>query len=161
MNEETIGCLLAVRVRGTAGRRHQVEAVLQDLGLKRRNQAVLLPNNPATRGALEKVKDTIFWGDATEQLLTLLLSSRPAGSHKLTDAEAKKRFGVDNIQALARLLSTGELKPRELRSKGLSNHFSLNSPRGGFRGTIKNPSGRGGILGFSKEPFQETIKRMI
>ncbi len=162
MNRENRGCLLAIRARGSAGLRHQIQAALDDLGLKRRNQAILLPDNPSTRGVLNKLKDTLIWGQATEEILTSLLHSRSKvpGSGRLTDAEAKKRFGVEGIKALAKSLSTGDLKPQELRRRGLSTTFRLHSPKGGFR-SLKNPSGKGGELGFRPESLKEVIEKMV
>lgn len=157
------GCLLAIRARGSAGLRHQVKATLRQLGLNRRNQAILLMDSPETRGTLRRLKDTLFWGEATEEILTSLFISRSrvSGAGRLTDAEAKKRFGVENIETLAKLLSSGDLKPQELKRRGLSTRFNLHPPKGGFRGSLKDPSGKGGELGFRAESFQEVVERMI
>lgn len=162
MNKEGSGCLVAIRARGSAGLRHQIEAALNDLGLKRRHQAILLPDNPSTRGILNKLKDTLIWGQATEEILTSLLHlrSKVPGSGRLTDAEAKKMFGVEDVKALAKSLSTGELKPQELRRRGLSTTFNLHSPKGGFR-SLKRPAGKGGELGFRSESLKEVIEKMV
>jgi len=162
MSKEDRGCLLAIRARGSAGLRHQIKAALDDLGLKRRNQAILLPDNPSTRGILSSLKDTLIWGQATEEILTSLLRSRSRvpGSRRLTDAEAKKMFGVEDVKALSKSLSTGELKPQELRRRGLSTTFNLHSPKGGFR-SLKRPAGKGGELGFRPESLKEVIKKMV
>ena len=162
MSKEDRGCLLAIRARGSAGLRHQIKAALDDLGLKRRNQAILLPDNPSTRGILSSLKDTLIWGQATEEILTSLLRSRSRvpGSRRLTDAEAKKMFGVEDVKALAKSLSTGELKPQELRRRGLSTTFNLHSPKGGFR-SLKRPAGKGGELGFRPESLKEVMKKMV
>ena len=102
MSKEKNMCLLAVRVRGSAGLKHRIKAVLRDLGLNRRNQAIIMADTPAIRGTLKVVKDTLFWGEATEDILSLLLNKRTkmpkVGS--LTDQEVKKRFSISTIEAL-------------------------------------------------------------
>jgi large subunit ribosomal protein L30 len=163
MKQEQTGCLLAVRVRGSAGLRHQVEAILEELGLNRRNQAILLKDSPAARGSLKRAKDALFWGKASEEIVTSLLTSRSrlSGSERLTDAEAKRRFGVESVKALAKLLGTGDLTPHELKRKGLSTRFNLHPPKHGFAGSLRDPFGKGGELGFRAESLREIVERMI
>ena len=163
MSKEKNSCLLAVRVRGSAGLKHRIEAVLRDLGLNRRNQAIIMADTPAIRGTLKVVKDTLFWGEATEDVLSLLLSKRTkipkVGS--LTDQEVKKRFSMANIKTLAKSLSTGEIKPKDLKRRGVNIRYNLNSPKGGYGGKIKNPFGKGGVLGYRGEAVEELVKKMI
>ena len=163
METEKKGCVLAVRVRGSAGLRHQFESTLKQMGLTRRNQAMLFSDTPAIRGTLARLKDTLFWGEVTEEQLTLLFTSRSrqSKSKRLTDEDVKKRLKIENIQALAKRLSAGELNPAELKKRGLSIRFNLHSPKGGFRGSLKDSRGKGGELGFRTEYFRETLKRMI
>ena len=163
MSKERKGCILAVRMRGSAGLRHQVESILTRLGLTRRNQAILLQDTPEARGTLMRLKDTIFWAEASEEILTSILTSRSkvSGLGRLTDAEVRKRFGVENIKALAKSLTSGDLKPQELRRRGLSTKFNLHPPKGGLRGSLKDPSGRGGEVGYRGESFKEVVERMI
>ncbi|WP_455369254.1 uL30 family ribosomal protein [[Eubacterium] cellulosolvens] len=163
MSKEKNSCLLAVRVRSSAGLTHRIEAILRNLGLNRRNQAMLIVDTPAIRGTLKVVKDTLFWGEATEDILSLLLSKRTkivkVGS--LTDQEVKKRFSITNIKALAKSLSTGEIKPQDLKRHGVNIRYSLNSPKGGYGGKIKEPFGKSGILGYRGDSIGELVKKMI
>lgn len=163
MKKERKGCILAVRMRGSAGLRHQVESVLQVLGLTRRNEAILLQDTPEIRGTLTGLKDVIFWGEASEEILNSILTSRSKvpGLGRLTDDEVKKRLGIENIKTLAKALTSGELKPQELRKRDLPTKFNLHPPKGGFRGSLKDPSGKGGELGYKGESFKETVERMI
>ncbi|MEM2941955.1 MAG: uL30 family ribosomal protein [Candidatus Bathyarchaeia archaeon] len=162
MGKAESACLIAVRVKGSAGLRQQTRAALESLNLKRRNQAIILPNNPSVRGVLRSLKDTLIWGYATEEMLTSLLYSRSRveGSSRLTDAEAKKKFGVEDLRALSRSLSSGVLKPQELRRRGVSTVFNLHPPKQGFR-SLKDPAGRGGDLGSRQGSLKEVLMRMI
>ena len=163
MSKENNMCLLAVRVRGSAGQKHRIKAILRDLGLNRRNQAIIMADTPAIRGTLKVVKDTLFWGEATEDILSLLLSKRTKipkiGS--LTDQEVKKRFSISTIEALAKSLSTGKIKPQDLKRHGVNIKYNLNSPKGGYGGKIKDPFGKGGVLGYRGEAVGELVKKMI
>ncbi|MEM3017343.1 MAG: hypothetical protein QXO25_00495, partial [Candidatus Bathyarchaeia archaeon] len=82
------------------------------------------------------------------------------GSSRLTDAEAKKKFGVEDLRALSRSLSSGVLKPQELRRRGVSTVFNLHPPKQGFR-SLKDPAGRGGDLGSRQGSLKEVLMRMI
>ncbi|MGQ9543448.1 MAG: uL30 family ribosomal protein [Candidatus Bathyarchaeia archaeon] len=155
MVEDKAGCILAVRVRGSAGVRDEVENTLKSLGLRRVNMATILEDTPSTRGALRKVKDRIFWGEATGQVLTRLLKENMG----LSEDEVKKRFGV-TIQDLAGMLSSGKVKPQELKSRGFKTTFNLHPPKGGFKRSLKN-HGRMGELGYRGGAFKQTIERMI
>lgn len=163
MSEQKSSCLLAVRVRGSAGIKHRIKAILSDLGLNRRNQAILMTDTPAIRGTLKVVKDTLFWGEATEDLLSLLLTKRTKMEKigNLTDQEVKKRFSKTNIQTLAKSLSTGEIKPQDLKRKGVNIRYNLNSPKGGYGGKIKEPFGKSGVLGYQGDSIREIVKKMI
>jgi large subunit ribosomal protein L30 len=150
------GCLLAVRVRGSSGVDDHTENILKTLGLKRVNMAKIFEDTPEIRGALRKVKDRVFWSEANSQILTKLFKARS----NITDEYVKERFGVD-IQNLSEMLTSGKLKPQELEAKGLKTIFHLHPPKGGFRGSLKNPEGRGGEVGYRRESFKQTIERMI
>ncbi|MBS7650344.1 MAG: uL30 family ribosomal protein [Candidatus Bathyarchaeia archaeon] len=150
------GCLLAVRVRGSAGVPDDIENILKTLGLKRVNMAKIFEDTPETRGALRKVKDRVFWSEANSQILTKLFKARSG----LTDGYVKESFGVD-IQSLAEMLTSGRLRPKDLEAKGLKTVFKLHPPKGGFKRSLKNPEGRGGEVGYRKETFKQTIERMI
>jgi large subunit ribosomal protein L30 len=163
MSEQKNNCLLAVRVRGSAGIKHRIKAILRDLGLNRRNQAILMADTPAIRGTLKVVKDTLFWGEATDDILSLLLTKKTKMEKigNLTDQEVKKRFSKTNIQTLAKSLSTGEIKPQDLKRKGVNIRYNLNSPKGGYGGKIKEPFGKSGVLGYQGDSIGEIVKKMI
>ena len=163
MSEQKSNCLLAVRVRGSAGIKHRIKAILRDLGLNRRNQAILMADTPAIRGTLKVLKETLFWGEATEDILSLLLTKRTKMEKigNLTDQEVKKRFSKTNIQTLAKSLSRGEIKPQDLKRKGVNIRYNLNSPKGGYGGKIKEPFGKSGVLGYQGDSIGEIVKKMI
>jgi large subunit ribosomal protein L30 len=163
MSKEKNRCILVVRVRSSAGLKHRIEAVLSDLGLNRRNQAIIMADTQAIRGTLKVVKDTLFWGEATEDVLSLLLRKRTKIPKigRLTDQEVKKRFSIANIKALAKSLSTGEITPQDLKKHGVNIRYTLNSPKGGYGGKIKEPFGKSGVLGYQGEAIGEFVKKMI
>ena len=163
MSKEKKGCILAVRVRSSSGLKHSIEAILKNLGLTRRNQAILMTDTPAIRGTLKVVKDTLFWGEATEDILSHLLIKRTkmAKIGNLTDQEVKKRFSITNIKALAKSLTNGEITPKDLKRNGINIKYNLNSPKAGYGGKIKEPFGKNGVLGYQGDSIEKLIKKMI
>ena len=58
-----------VLIRSEIGKSMEVKDTLKRLGLKRKNNAVILENKPELMGMLKKVKDLITWGEASEEVL--------------------------------------------------------------------------------------------
>jgi len=50
--------------RSVIGCTEKQKAVVAALGLKRRGRSRVLPDNPATRGAIEKVRHLLEWEEA-------------------------------------------------------------------------------------------------
>lgn len=61
-----------VRVRGLRGVRWKVRLLLEKMRLTRKNHCVLLKDGESLRGMLQKAKDYVTWGEASEATVALL-----------------------------------------------------------------------------------------
>ena len=155
--------LLAVRLKGEFGTPSLKAKTLETLRLKRKFNAVLLENSPATVGMLRAVKDYVTWGEAKTNDITTLMRKRGKFSDgpALTDENIRERLGEPSIQELASALTQGRVSLRALWEKGVNPVFSLRPPSGGFEGTIKRPYGSGGELGKRKDSLSNLIAHMV
>jgi len=152
--------LAAVRVKGEADLRADVQAALRMLRLSRVHTATLLRSTPSTLGQLRKVKDAAFWGPIGEETLARLLAKRGrlVGDRRLTP-EAVRETGYDSVASLAKALFDGEVGIADV--EGLKPVFRLHPPKGGFKGG-KEKSARGlGNLGDVGERVNEILLKMI
>jgi len=150
--------IAAIRVRGRAGIRQEVEETLKMLRLTRVNYGTLLKESEPSQGMLRKVKDYITWGSVDEADVTLILSHRGElrGGEKLTDAYLTKQTRFKSIKDFAQLFVKGEAEVKEI--PGLSPFFRLHPPRKGYGG-IKRSFKEGGALGH-RQSMKELIYRM-
>ncbi|MBS7658239.1 MAG: 50S ribosomal protein L30 [Candidatus Bathyarchaeia archaeon] len=157
---ETGKCLIAVRIRGMPRAHPEVKTTLKLLKLFRKHNAMIFHETPSIKGMLEKVKDLITWGEATEESIYLLLSKRgkTIDGEKLTDENVKK-LGFNSIKELAKAIFNGEISLKKLRKLNLP--FKLNSPSKGFKKSIKKPFKIGGELGYRGEEINELVARMV
>jgi len=153
-------CLIAVRIRGMPRAHPEIKTTLKLLKLLRKHNAMIFHETPSIKGMLEKVKDVVTWGEATEDSIYLLLSKRgkTIDGEKLTDENVKK-FGFNSIRDLAKAVFNGEISLKKLNKINLP--FRLNSPSKGFRGSIKKPFKIGGELGYRGEEINKLIARMV
>lgn len=63
---------IAVRLRGHAGVKGDIEETMTLLGLKAPNTCVVIPENAVNKGMLVKAKDYIAWGEADEKTISEL-----------------------------------------------------------------------------------------
>ncbi|MBI4177061.1 MAG: uL30 family ribosomal protein [Candidatus Aenigmarchaeota archaeon] len=71
---------IAIRLRGHAGVKGDIEETMMLLGLKAPNTCVVIPENAVNKGMLAKVKDYVAWGEADEKTISGL---------KITDKDSK------------------------------------------------------------------------
>ncbi len=71
---------IAVRLRGHAGVKGDIEETMSLLGLKAVNTCVIIPENVVNRGMLDKVKDYVAWGEVDE---------KTAGAFGMKEKDAK------------------------------------------------------------------------
>jgi large subunit ribosomal protein L30 len=153
---------LAIRLKGGFGTPRPLARALETLRLRRKFNAVLLENTPASIGMLRIVKDYITWGQAGANDIAIVLRERGEFSdgREVTDEAIRDRFGEGSIQDLALALTQGRITLRDLRQKGLSLVFRLHPPSGGFEGSGKRVYGSGGELGRRQGPLENLLARM-
>ncbi len=59
--------LVAVKIRGSIDARESIQKTLENLGLTKKNRAVVLEENDSNKGMLRKAKDYIAYGEADEE----------------------------------------------------------------------------------------------
>ncbi|MFA6048956.1 MAG: uL30 family ribosomal protein [Candidatus Micrarchaeia archaeon] len=123
------GAIIAVRVRGHAQTRAEVEETLAQLGLSRKNHCVIVPNTPQNAGMVAKAKDFIAYGPADEQTVKSLVAKTPALAQKVADLVSGKT---------------------SVSKEGAKRVFRLKPPRKGF-GQIKQAYPIGGIGNWGKD----------
>ena len=153
--------ILAIRVRGIARVRPQIEDTLDKLLLGRVHQARLIKMTPSMQGMITKAKDFITWGVPSEEVVEKLLvkRGRVAGNAHLTDSYVKKNSSHSSVKALAKAIASGKASVADV--EGLKPVFRLTPPTKGYRGTKYLPIGMGGITGDRGEGISELALRMI
>lgn len=156
-------CLVAIRLRGTAGVKSEFEKTLASLRLTKKFRAAILYDRPEITGMLAKIKDIVTWGEARKKTLSLLLKERAQtiGGKELTNSFVKQKFGLTTIDRLASAIDKGELPLERLWKEGLNPHFKLHPPKGGFKGKTKLAFKQGGELGYRGEAIYDLLARMV
>ena len=154
--------ILAIRFKGSFGTPWPLERALETLRLKRKFNAVLLENTPATIGMLRTVKDYVTWGEADTNDIATVLRERGklSGGGDMTDEAIRDKFGEASIHDLASALTKGRITLREMWQKGLNPVFRLHPPSGGFERSGKRAYGSGGELGRRQASLSALLTRM-
>ena len=143
-----------VRIRGKVRRSASVADTLRMLRLTRQNHCVIVPENPAYRGMVRKVKDFITWGEVTPEVVAKLLLKRGG----LTDAAVKANSRFKSVWDFSQALAKGEATVADV--KGQAPVLRLHPPRGGFIAT-KRPFNDRGDLGYRGKDINALLERMI
>ncbi|NHJ49421.1 MAG: 50S ribosomal protein L30 [Asgard group archaeon] len=153
------GLLAIVRIRGSVDLNYNVKHALKLLNLTRPNHAVLVPNDSMHKGMLQKVKDTVTWGEINKATLKALIQKRGRvkGNQKITPKFLKERK-FETTNDFINALFTGKADMR--RIEGLKPIFRLHPPRKGFK-SVKNPVTRGGDLGYRGEEINALLEKMM
>ena len=153
---------VVVRVRSNVNVERSIRETMDYLNLTKVNHAVIIPENDQYRGMLQKAKDYITWGDATEELVVKMLSERGrmSGDHPLTDSLVKDNTDFKNIGEFAKAIVSNDATVKNV--PGLKRVFRLHPPRGtkGCSG-IKRPFVLGGALGSRGDKIDALVERMI
>jgi large subunit ribosomal protein L30 len=138
--------IAVILVRGFPDITKPIKDTLLFLNLTRKNQAVVLEDNPVTRGMLKKVKDFVAYGEINDETLQELVSKRGEEEQgRETDAKKKYHYRVFVF-----------------KGKKYKKYFRLNPPRKGFgRKGIKIAFNAGGALGYRGEGINDLVKRML
>lgn len=153
---------IVVRVRSNVGVERSIRETMDYLNLTKVNHAVIIPENDQYRGMLQKAKDYITWGEATEETVAKMLNERArmSGDKPLTDAIVKESTDFKNISEFAKAITSGESTVKAV--SGLKRVFRLHPPRGtkGWGG-IKRSFVVGGALGARGDEINSLVDRMI
>ncbi len=135
-----------VLVRGMVNMNDGIKKTLALLNLTRKNNCVVITDNPVNMGMVKKVKDYVTWGSVSEETFKELVNKR--GKEKTTRlTDSKKKYSYNAL---------------EINGKKYSPTFPLNPPKKGFgRKGIKVAFKVGGALGDRGEKINDLIKRMI
>ena len=153
---------VVVRVRSNVNVERSIRETMDYLNLTKVNHAVIIPENDQYRGMLQKAKDYITWGEATEEIVEKMLSERGrmSGDHPLTDSLVKENTDFKNIGEFAKAIVANDATVKNV--PGLKRVFRLHPPRGtkGWGGT-KRPLVLGGALGSRGDRIDALVERMI
>ena len=153
---------IVVRVRSNVNVERSIRETMDYLNLTKVNHAVIIPENDQYRGMLQKAKDYITWGEATEETVERMLSERGrmSGDTPLTDALVKENTDFKNISEFAKAVTAGDSTVKDV--PGLKRVFRLHPPRGpkGWGG-IKRSYVIGGALGARGDAINNLVDRMI
>ena len=143
-----------VRIRGKVRRSAPVTDTLRMLRLTRQNHCVIVPETPAYRGMVQRVKDFITWGEVSPEMIAKLLLKRGG----LTDALVKSNSRFKSVWDFAQAVAKGDATVADV--KGLRPVLRLHPPVGGFEAT-KRPFNDRGSLGYRGKSINDLIERMI
>ncbi|MDE0857533.1 MAG: 50S ribosomal protein L30 [Candidatus Poseidoniaceae archaeon] len=153
---------IVVRARSNVGVERTIKDTMLHLNLTKVNHAVIIPDNEQYRGMLQKAKDYVTWGEATEELVEKMLSGRGrmVGDAPLTDEIVAEHTEYSNMAAFAKAIASGETTVKACPD--LKRVFRLHPPRGpkGWGG-IKRSFVVGGALGPRGEAIGALVERMI
>ena len=153
---------IVVRVRSNVNVERSIRETMDYLNLTKVNHAVIIPENDQYRGMLQKAKDYITWGEATEATVEKMLAERGrmSGDSPLTDDIVKDSTDFKNISDFAKSVTSGDSKVKDV--PGLKRVFRLHPPRGpkGWGG-IKRSFVIGGALGARGDEINSLVDRVI
>ena len=153
---------IVVRVRSNVNVERSIRETMDYLNLTKVNHAVIIPENDQYHGMLQKAKDYITWGEATEATVEKMLAERGrmSGDSPLTDDVVKESTDFKNIQEFAKSVTSGDSTVKDV--PGLKRVFRLHPPRGpkGWGG-IKRSFVIGGALGARGDAINNLVERMI
>jgi large subunit ribosomal protein L30 len=153
---------IVVRARSDVKVERSIKETMHYLNLTKVNHAVIIPDNPQYQGMLQKAKDYITWGEASEELIAKMLSERGrmTGDAPLTDDIVKEHTDYKSITEFAKAIANNEAQVKDIPE--LKRVFRLHPPRGtkGWGG-IKRSFVVGGALGSRGEHIGALVERMI
>jgi len=152
--------IVVVKIRGEISARREARETLALLHLKHTNHGIMIDNRPAFLGMLQRVQSYVTWGEASKELVTLMLKERGklAGSHPITE-ENVKTIGYESIEALAEAIYT--CKVAQWKIEGMQPLFKLHPPKKGYKNKTKMSFRAGGEAGYRGEAINDIVKRMV
>ena len=153
---------LVIRVRSDRTVERSIRETMAHLNLTRVNHAVLIPENDAYAGMLQKVKDFVTWGETSAEAIAGLIRDRGRlfGNKPVTDADVKAATSHKNFDAFAKAIASGDATTKDMET--LTRVFRLHPPRGNKGwGGVKRHFTVGGALGFRGDAIEEIVARMM
>ncbi len=149
-----------IRVRGRTGVRKEIEDTLKMLRLTRINHCVLVPDTPAYKGMLQKVKDYVTWGEINEETLAKLIRMRGrlVGDKKITDKYIQDTLGFENIDDLAKAIVQEKVLYKDIPY--VKPVFRLHPPLKGWERTKRHYT-EGGALSYRGADINNLVLRML
>jgi len=142
--------IIAIRISGRVGLRHDIERSLDVLRIQKKHAAVIVETKPEIMGIIDKLKQFIAYGELDDETAKLLVEKRgrlpgdkPVDSKKV--AEFMNEFMKGN---------------KKMEDIGLKPFFRLSPPKGGFKKSIKQMYPKG-VLGNYGKKINDLVKRMI
>jgi large subunit ribosomal protein L30 len=148
-----------VRIRGSAGRRKDLEDTLKILRLKKPNNCVIVPETKEYIGMLKKAKDYITWGKIDKKILSKLFEKRGRilGDRAIDKKNLKEITGFDSFEKFSEALIKQKVKLKDY--KEIKPVFRLSPPRHGYKSTrLPFPKGD---LGDRRDKINQLLERMI
>ncbi|MBI2542614.1 MAG: 50S ribosomal protein L30 [Candidatus Aenigmarchaeota archaeon] len=151
--------LSVVRIRGTADLSNEVRDTLKSLGLNAPNHCALVPEMPAYKGMLDKVKDVVTYGEIEKKMLVEMLKKRlrMTDDKKVNESTLKTVTKFNSYDEFADMLIQGKAMLSDF--KKLQPIFRLTPPSKGFR-SIREHYPKGD-LGYRGTAINSLLKRMI
>jgi len=157
---EAKSLIAVVRICSVIGQRKEVKETVRFLNLTRVNHAIIIDNRLTNLGMLQKVKDTITWGEIDPPTLARLLRKRGRleGNKHLTDEYISKHTKLNSIDDLAKALVDFKIDLTAIPK--LKKVFRLHPPSKGFRRSTKRSFQQKGELGYRGADINGLIARM-
>jgi large subunit ribosomal protein L30 len=149
-----------IRVRGHRKINKDIEDTMCMLRLTRVNHCVIIPENDAMKGMLQKAKDFITWGEVSEETLTKMIKTRGRlmGDKPIDDAYVGANSQYKSVDAFAKSVVKDEAKYAEL--KEVKPIFRLHPPKQGYEG-VKKDLKTHGSLGYRGDKINALIEKML
>jgi len=140
------GKIAILLIRGMTDMTQPMLKTLELLHLSRKNQVVVIADNPVSRGMANKVKDFVTWGEINAETFKELVQKR----------------GEEYLGRLQDSKGTYDYNVVKIEGKVYKPYFRLNPPRKGFgRKGIKIAFSVGGALGYRGAKINDLLMRMI
>jgi len=152
--------LAVVRIRGSVNVPREVRRILDQLGLERPNNVVLIDDNETYLGMLQRVRHLVTYGSLSQGAVDMLLRKRGEvrGLGRLTDGYMSDRTTFRSIAAFAEALHQGKASLNDVPQ--LKRTFRCSPPSKGYR-NVKKGVEEGGALGNRGGAIDLLLKQMI
>lgn len=152
--------IAVIRIRGSANVPSAQKMILEQMGLPRPNNVVLIEDSDTYLGMLQKVRHLVTFGTPSEKVIEYLLRKRGQvkGYGKLTDQYVSENSGFSSIADLAKNMLEGKATVKDIPM--LNRTFRCTPPSKGYE-NVKQFFQVGGSLGNRREKIDDLLKRMI